>query len=175
MSELESKAMAFATRHHEAIYHRRKYTDEPYIVHPMAVAELVRGVPHTEAMLAAAWCHDTVEDTGVTLEMVAAELGPDVASLVEMLTDISRLADGNRAIRKTIDLAHTAKASPGAKTIKLADLIDNSASIVARDPIFARLYIEEKARLLDVLRDGDASLHAIATEIVVAARARRST
>lgn len=149
---LEDAAREFATRAHGAIDQRRKYTCEPYIAHPAAVVEIVRSVPHTEAMLAAAWCHDTVEDTGATLEDVQLELGVEVAALVEMLTDVSKPEDGNRSVRKAIDLAHTAKASPAAKTVKLADLLQNSESIVAHDPEFARVYIEEKARLLEVLR-----------------------
>jgi hypothetical protein len=81
-----------------------------------------------------------------------------------MLTDVSRPEDGNRAARKAIDLAHTAKASPAAKTIKLADLIDNTRSIVERDPDFAKVYLQEKARLLEVLQEGDPTLMAMARE-----------
>ena len=64
----EQKAEAFATIYHEAIDHRRKYTNEPYINHPANVVDLVRSVPHTQAMICAAWLHDTVEDTHATLE-----------------------------------------------------------------------------------------------------------
>ena len=64
---LEKRAKDFATRHHASIGHKRKYTGEDYIVHPTAVVELVRGVPHTAAMICAAWLHDTVEDTNATL------------------------------------------------------------------------------------------------------------
>lgn len=155
---LEEKARAFATAAHESINHRRKYTNEPYINHPAAVADLVRSVPHTEEMLAAAWLHDTVEDTPLTMADLEREFGTEVASLVEQLTDVSRPEDGNRRTRKEIDLAHTAKASPAAKTIKLADLIDNARSILARDPSFAVVYLAEKRRLLEVLREGDPTL-----------------
>ena len=47
-----------------------------------------------------------------------------MAYLVDCLTDVSKPSDGNRAVRKEIDRQHLAKASPKAKTIKLADLID---------------------------------------------------
>lgn len=164
-SSLEEKACAFATAAHENINHRRKYTGEPYIAHPAAVADLVRSVPHTDAMLAAAWLHDTVEDTTATLNDIEREFGAEVASLVEQLTDVSRPDDGNRSLRKEIDRAHTAKASPAAMTIKLADLIDNARSILARDPAFAVVYLAEKRRLLEVLRAGDPTLMRIATDI----------
>ena len=155
---MEQRAKDFATRYHASIDHKRKYTGEPYITHPAAVVELVRSVPHTEAMICAAWLHDTVEDTPCTLDEIEGVFGFEVAELVEMLTDVSKPSDGNRAARKARDRMHTAAANPQAKTIKLADLIDNTRSIVERDPTFAKVYLAEKALLLEVLRDGDASL-----------------
>lgn len=155
---MEERAREFATRYHASIDQRRKYTNEPYITHPAAVVELVRSVPHTEAMICAAWLHDTVEDTPATLEDIEREFGSEIAGLVEMLTDISKPEDGKRSVRKAIDRDHTEKASPQAKTIKLADLIDNTRSIVERDPAFAKVYLSEKALLLEVLYEGDQSL-----------------
>jgi (p)ppGpp synthase/HD superfamily hydrolase len=166
MSDIEQRAAAFAAWQHNAINQRRKYTGEPYINHPAAVAEIVRSVPHTEEMLAAAWLHDTVEDTGATIIDIQVEFGLEVASLVEQITDVSCPSDGNRKTRKALDRDHIAKASPQAKTIKLADLIDNSASIVAHDPEFAKVYLEEKAALLEVLREGDPGLWKCANAIV---------
>lgn len=165
-SDLERRARLFATGAHNAIDHRRKYTNTPYIEHPAAVVEFVRSVPHTDEMLAAAWLHDTVEDTGVSIFDIYPRFGQVVTNLVSELTDVSVPEDGNRAARKAMDLAHTAKASPEAKTIKLADLIDNSRSILERDPKFAKVYIEEKRRLLEVLREGDPTLYAMAEKIV---------
>lgn len=144
----------------------RKYTGEPYITHPAAVVALVRSIPHTPEMIAAAWLHDVVEDTDATLDDVRAEFGDAVADLVEMLTDVSRPEDGNRTARKALDRAHIAKAVPQAKTIKLADLIDNSRSIMAHDQAFALVYLAEKRLLLDVLTDGDPTLYAMAWRIV---------
>jgi (p)ppGpp synthase/HD superfamily hydrolase len=155
---LEQRALAFARRAHESIDHRRKYTDEPYIVHPIAVAELVRSVPHTSEMVAAAYLHDVVEDTPVKIEAIAAEFGSEVAELVGWLTKISRPGDGNRARRKALDLNHLAKAPAAAKTIKLADLVDNTLTVKDRDPAFWRVYRPEKQALLQVLRDGDPTL-----------------
>lgn len=169
-TKLEARAREFATAAHARIVHRRKYTGAPYIEHPAAVVELVRSVPHDAWMLAAAWLHDTVEDTGVSLATIREEFGREVADLVEMLTDVSKPSDGPRAIRKAIDRDHTAKACARAKTIKLADLIDNSASILERDPKFAKVYLEEKRLLLPVLVEGDAVLWARANGIVEAAR-----
>ena len=155
-------ARIFATAAHAAVGQLRKYTNEPYIVHPAEVASIVRSVPHTEAMLAAAWLHDVVEDTGVTIETVQAEFGTEVADLVSWLTDVSRPEDGNRAHRKARDREHTAAAPAEAQTVKLADLISNTRSIMAHDPKFAVTYLEEKRALLAVMTRGDATLMAIA-------------
>jgi hypothetical protein len=51
-----------------------------------------------------------------------------------------------------------ANASPSAKTIKIADLIDNTLSIVIYDPEFAKVYLPEKMDLLQVLKEGDSDL-----------------
>ena len=156
--KLEHKAEAVAADAHGKKGQVRKYTGEPYIEHPRAVVALVRSVPHDEAMLAAAWLHDTVEDTDLTVADIERMFGTDVATLVDSVTDISRPSDGNRKVRKAIDRDHLAGASPRAKTIKLADLIDNSRSIVERDPDFAKVYLAEKRELLAVLTDGDETL-----------------
>ena len=94
--------------------------------------------------------------------------GNEVADLVYWLTDVSRPEDGNRAVRKNIDLLHIAGASPAAKTIKLADIISNSRSILTHDRKFAQVYIPEKAALLSVLTEGDAGLWIQANQLVVA-------
>lgn len=161
---LESRARLFATAAHGAKDQRRRYTEEPYIFHPAEVVALVKTVPHTPEMVAAAWLHDVVEDTKVGWDTVRQEFGPVVASYVRDLTDISQKSDGDRPTRRAIDRTHTAGASPEAKTIKLADLIDNTRNIVALDPDFARIYLHEKRLLLDVLKEGDPTLWARAAE-----------
>jgi hypothetical protein len=88
---------------------------------------------------------------------------------VAALTDISRPNDGDRKIRKAIDRNHLAGASARAQTIKLADLIDNSRSIVERDPDFAKVYLAEKRELLAVLTEGDETLLNRARAIAFAA------
>lgn len=163
---LAERARRYATKAHAAIDQRRKYTDDPYIVHPQAVMELVRSVPHTEEMLAAAWLHDTVEDTPTTLGDIDSHFGPKVAELVRMLTNVSHAEDGNRFERKNRDRRHSAGASPQAKTIKLADLIDNTRSLLDYDSHFAQTYLIEKQRLLEVLTEGDPTLWRQASHIV---------
>ena len=154
--EVVQRALEFATRAHEGQV--RKYSEVPYINHPVQVMVIVSTVEHDDAMLAAALLHDVVEDTDHTIDDVRAEFGDDVAELVFALTDVSTMTDGNRQARKAKDRAHTAKGSPRAKTIKLADLISNSVDIRANDPDFAKIYMAEKLLLLGVLQEGDKTL-----------------
>lgn len=164
MDELVRKARLFATQAHRRIDQRRKYTNQPYEVHLKAVAGLVASVSDDPHCLAAAWLHDTVEDTSATLEEIEAEFGREVSEIVSDLTDVSKPGDGNRATRKAIDLAHSAEASIRAKTIKLADLIDNCRDICRHDDRFARVYLSEMAALLQVLQQGDPVLLVKATK-----------
>lgn len=169
---LEEQARRFATEAHASAGQRRKYTDEPYIVHPAAVVELVRSVSHDEALLAAAWLHDTVEDTSTTQSDIEAHFGARVASLVEMLTDSAPATAKNRAARKLAHFRHTASASPEAQTIKLADIIDNTRAIVRFDPDFARVYLVEKQIQIALLKQGDAQLWQQASTIIESGLAR---
>lgn len=165
--DIVEKARVFATAAHAAVGQLRKYTYEPYIVHPAEVVSIVKSVEHTDEMAAAAWLHDVVEDTGVTIEIIRAEFGEKVAELVGWLTDVSRPDHGNRAARKAVDRAHTAMAPAEAQTIKLADLISNCTSIKEHDAAFAKVYFEEKRLLLEVLTKGNAALHVRAKALVV--------
>lgn len=171
--DLLDKAICFCRAGHSAVGQKRKYTGEDYYHHPEEVALLVYttlGERCTQEMIAAALCHDLAEDTGITLEFIKLNLSEEVAELVEMLTDVSKPEDGNRAQRKEIDRQHTAKASPAAKTIKLADLISNSKSICEHDKDFAKVYIKEKELLLEVLTEGDPTLYTQAKGIVERAK-----
>ena len=161
------RALAFCIAAHAAVGQKRKYTGEPYAVHPIAVAGLIeQHVPgHSEEMLIAALLHDVVEDTAVSVDLVTAQFGVVVGSLVEQLTDVSKPGDGNRKARKALDLAHTARACPQAKTIKLADLISNTQSIRQYDPAFAVTYLAEKRELLKVLTEGHPTLYRMAEEL----------
>jgi guanosine-3',5'-bis(diphosphate) 3'-pyrophosphohydrolase len=160
------RARVFATAAHAAVGQVRKYTFEPYIVHPAEVAKIVRDAGGSDAMVAAAWLHDTVEDTDVTIEIVRAEFGDEVADLVGWLTDVSKPEDGNRAVRKAMDREHSASAPAEAQTVKLADLIANTRSIMKHDVAFAKTYLEEKRLLLEVMTKGDAVLMAEARKYI---------
>jgi guanosine-3',5'-bis(diphosphate) 3'-pyrophosphohydrolase len=165
--EMVERARVFATAAHAAVGQLRKYTSEPYIVHPAEVVDILGTVGITdEYMLAAAWLHDTVEDTGVEVTDIWREFGGVVASYVNWLTIPTTKEDGNRAQRKAKDRDYIRNAPPEVKTVKLADLISNCSSIIRYDEAFAKTYLEEKRLMLEVLKEGDAKLWAIANAIV---------
>lgn len=82
------KAYAFAS---EAHGDQRRATGDPYIVHPLAVAAILTDLEVDEDTLVAALLHDTVEDTGKTIEEIKAAFGEDVANLVDGVTKLSRI------------------------------------------------------------------------------------
>lgn len=163
-------AVEFAERAHRGQV--RKYTGEPYIVHPLEVAQIVHSVFPSEDAAIAALLHDVVEDCGVTLELITGAFGELVAKLVHEVTDISRKEHGNRATRKALDRQHLSMASPLGMTIKLADLISNTQSITQHDPNFAKVYMREKAELLPLLKAGDSTLWERASGLVDSWNAR---
>ena len=146
---------------------KRKYTGEPYIVHPIAVAQLVASVTDDCNMISAAFLHDVIEDTDKTFDDIRdAGFGYEVAEYVLGMTDVSVLSDGNRVTRKKMDREHLQAQCHQVQTIKLADLIDNSKSIIMHGGKFAPIYMAEKKLLLEVLTKGDASLRETALGIV---------
>lgn len=166
MNGLADKARDYAISAHSRINQLRKYTFQPYDVHLRAVADLVSMATDDQEIIAAAWLHDTVEDTPATFEDIEHLFGRRVSRMVMDLTDVSRLDDGNRTVRKEIDRDHSAMASPEAKTIKLADLIDNCLDICKHDTEFGAVFLQEMVDLLSVLHEGDQKLYRKAVRTV---------
>jgi len=158
-------AYNYAKAAHEGQF--RKYTNEPYIVHPLAVAQLVYTVSDSFEAISAAFLHDVLEDTEITAqEMSDAGFRHTITNIVLELTDVPK-EFGNRAERKAEDRRRLASASKEAKTVKLADLIDNSSSIIKHDPNFAKVYMREKEQLLESLEGGDPTLFKRAGDIIM--------
>lgn len=148
------RAKVFATKAHDSIFHKRKYTGLPYWTHPRDVSATVAEYGGDEYQQAAAWLHDTIEDVKWVTEGIIWRLfgqDGDTVIIVVGLTDVSVPSDGNRKVRKNIDLMHTAEQGGRTQFVKLADLEDNSGCIVKNDPKFAKTYIPEKAALLEAM------------------------
>jgi (p)ppGpp synthase/HD superfamily hydrolase len=111
-----------------AAHGEQRYGKSPYRVHLEHVEEVVRRFAHDDLMRAAAWLHDTVEDTALTLEEVRAAVGNEVADIVAAVTDEP---GENRKARKAATLVKLAAASPAARAVKLADRIANVEATIA--------------------------------------------
>ncbi|MDT0644793.1 HD domain-containing protein [Zunongwangia sp. F363] len=156
---MEEEALEYARRAHGD--QQRKYTKEAYIEHPKRVAEIVRTVPHSSEMICAAYLHDVVEDTPVSIQDIQRKFGRKIAGLVEELTDVftkEKYPHLNRKKRKQREVERQAKISVEAKTIKLADVIDNTHDILENDPGFARRYVPEMIALTEALQGGNFQL-----------------
>lgn len=97
----------------------RKFTGEPYICHPAAVAALC--IDHGPETVAVAWLHDVVEDTDVTLDDLRDRGMPD--SVVEAVALMTRDESGNQDYER--DYLPALAANPLARAVKLADLKHN--------------------------------------------------
>ena len=161
---LITKAANFAKKAHASINQKRKYTGEPYEVHPARVAQIVATVSDDEEMIAAAWLHDVLEDVAPYLsdfndQAILREFGPAVLQLVLELTEVSKEGQGNRKQRKLLDRLRLSQASKRAKTVKLADLIDNISDLSENDPSFAIVFREEVKKMLPYLATGSQQLY----------------
>ena len=143
-TELLDRAIIFAVRAHAGTERRGK--GYPYIVHPLEAVEIVATMTADQELLAAAALHDTVEDTDVTVELLRAEFGDRVASLVAEETDQipdqvgdDVMADDDRPseektwhARKRAAIERLSRASRDAKMVALGDKLSNMRAI-ARD------------------------------------------
>jgi GTP diphosphokinase / guanosine-3',5'-bis(diphosphate) 3'-diphosphatase len=75
----------------EAHADQRRRTGEPYITHPVAVAQILAEYGLDQATLAAALMHDVVEDTEVTIDELEGEFGSEVAMLIDGVTKMDRI------------------------------------------------------------------------------------
>jgi guanosine-3',5'-bis(diphosphate) 3'-pyrophosphohydrolase len=108
---------------------------DPYITHPVAVAEILVEFGLDAATIAAALLHDTVEDTSYSSEKLRAEYGDEVASLVEGVTKLDKLTYGPTAEAETVRKMVVAMAKDiRVLVIKLADRLHNARTWQYVDP-----------------------------------------
>lgn len=81
---------------------QRRKSGEPYIIHPLAVAQILADLGMGPVVVAAGLLHDTVEDTDYTLEECRAEFGDTVTGLVDGVTKLSKMEYGDAAPAETI-------------------------------------------------------------------------
>ena len=109
---------------------QKRKSGDPYITHPLAVATVLAGLGMDTTTLVAALLHDTVEDTGVTLETITTEFGSEVTHLVDGVTKIDKVKLGDAAQAETIRKMIVAMArDPRVLVIKLADRLHNMRTL----------------------------------------------
>ncbi|MEI7833877.1 MAG: HD domain-containing protein, partial [bacterium] len=141
--EMLTRAYEFAAFIHRDQQRRSK---EPYIIHPLEVANVLAALEMDEATIAAGFLHDTIEDgtlervdgtvTQVTRVDIAERFGNDIATLVEGVTKLSALHFGSREARQAENLRKMLIATARdvrVILIKLADRFHNMRTLMYMD------------------------------------------
>ena len=125
-STLDEIDRAFVTAEQKHEGQLRKSGD-PYITHPVAVAEILAELGLDQPTLIAALLHDTVEDTGYSLDELKSDFGAEVASLVDGVTKLDKLTYGPTAEAETLRKMVIAMSKDvRVLVIKLADRLHNA-------------------------------------------------
>jgi GTP pyrophosphokinase len=102
-SELAVAALRFARRAH--LGQHRKQTHEQFVEHPIAVARLLSEAGYDDQVIVAAYLHDVVEKTEIGLPEIRERFGPEVAAIVEALSEdeeVQGYAERKRALRRQV-------------------------------------------------------------------------
>ena len=175
----QTELLDFVKHAHD--FQLRKYTNEPYWTHPYAVAELVSRYTQRTGSIEVALCHDLYEDTAITHVSLRDELGRlgystidqiFILNGVDALTDVltpETYTHMNRKERKSFEAHRLGKIHGDFQTIKYADLIHNTQSIMQHDLGFAKKYIAEKREMLNLMRTGQMDLFVECYKSLIAA------
>jgi (p)ppGpp synthase/HD superfamily hydrolase len=150
---LEESALKFATMAHEGQI--REDNKESYINHPIRVANILKKwFPDDSELIAAAYCHDILEDCpNIKASELLAVIDYHAFYLVEQCTNPSKdRKDLSRELQKTMDRLHISEISKRAKYLKLADRANNLQDTChAKDKEWAKRYVKESMMLYTVL------------------------
>ncbi|GAB3281604.1 GTP pyrophosphokinase [Kineosporia babensis] len=118
------KAFQVAEKAHSG---QKRKSGDPYITHPVAVAQILAELGMTPATLAAALLHDTVEDTDYALADLRADFGDEIAMLVDGVTKLDKVKYGDAAQAETVRKMVVAMSKDiRVLVIKLADRLHNA-------------------------------------------------
>jgi GTP pyrophosphokinase len=121
---LVERAYTVAERAHEG---QKRKSGEPYITHPIAVAQILADLGIGSKTVAAALLHDTVEDTAYTLDQVRADFGDEIAMLVDGVTKLDKVKYGDSTQAETVRKMIVAMSKDiRVLIIKLADRLHNA-------------------------------------------------
>ena len=105
---------------------------EPYVTHPIAVAQIVTDIGVDATTIAAALLHDTVEDTATRLTDIATTFTPAVAQIVDGVTKLDRLSFDSKEAQQAATVRKMLIAmakDPRVLVIKLADRLHNMRTL----------------------------------------------
>ena len=128
------KAWEFCVRHHDG---QMRASGEPYIIHPLEVAEVLAEMKMDSTAIAAGLLHDSGEDTPATNEEIAAGFGDQVAHIVEGVTKIDKIQFANREDRQAENVRKMLLAMVSdvrVVLIKLADRLHNMRTLEHLQP-----------------------------------------
>ena len=131
---LLASAFDFAYQLHEGQY---RASGEPYICHPVAVADLLRDIGASAGVIAAGFLHDVVEDTAVTPEELEAHFGAEVRALVEGVTKLGGIHFTNKTEAQAENLRRMFLAMASdirVVLVKLADRLHNMRTLGSLKP-----------------------------------------
>ena len=144
------RAYHFAEQAHEGQYRR---TGDPYITHPLAVANILTDMHMDHASLMAAMLHDVIEDTGISKEQLAGEFSEEVAELVDGVSKIAQIKFESKAEQQAENLRKMMLAMTRdirVILIKLADRLHNMRTLhVMRADFFG----QQQADVIPVVRE----------------------
>jgi GTP diphosphokinase / guanosine-3',5'-bis(diphosphate) 3'-diphosphatase len=123
------KAWEFTVKNHEG---QMRASGEPYVIHPLEVAEVLAEMKMDASSIAAGLLHDSVEDTPATSEEIATEFGEQVAHIVEGVTKIDKIQFANREDRQAENVRKMLLAMVSdvrVVLIKLADRLHNMRTL----------------------------------------------
>ncbi|MHA3683254.1 RelA/SpoT family protein [Leucobacter sp. HY1908] len=118
------RAYTVAERAHRG---QKRRSGEPYITHPIAVAQILAELGVAPVAIAAALLHDTVEDTDYTLDQLTEEFGEEIAMLVDGVTKLDKVKYGDSAQAETVRKMVVAMSKDiRVLVIKLSDRLHNA-------------------------------------------------
>jgi len=131
-TSLISEAYVVARGSHKG---QKRATGDPYIVHPIAVTEILAAYGLDEATLAAALMHDTVEDTDLTLDGITDQFGDEVALLIDGVTKLDRIKFSSREIAQAATIRKMAVAMARDIRVLVIKLADRTHNIRTLGPL----------------------------------------
>ncbi|WP_236685301.1 RelA/SpoT family protein [Demequina salsinemoris] len=139
--ELIERAYGVAEKAHRG---QKRKSGEPYITHPIAVAQIVADLGLPASVIAAALLHDVVEDTDFSIERMEEEFGPEISMIVDGVTKLDKVKYGDAAQAETVRKMVVAMAKDiRVLLLKLCDRLHNARTWEFVSPESARKKAQE--------------------------------